>query len=95
METNGVPAVVLTAVSNVINLTKPKKLLRQCPRTQFFSFATTDIPSAFLHAPNDNYDIMHLDSILAELIAKVAPSIYCPFVTTNATGKPVLYIEIH
>lgn len=56
--------------------------------------ASTNIPGAFLHAMNDDYVIMHLDGILAELMVKVAPSIYRPFVTANSTGKPVLYVEL-
>jgi hypothetical protein len=35
---------------------------------------------------------MHLGSILAELMVKIAPCMYKKFVTTNAKGKPVLYV---
>ncbi len=37
---------------------------------------------------------MRLDGILAELMVKVAPSMYHKYVTTNANGKPVLYIQL-
>jgi hypothetical protein len=36
---------------------------------------------------------MHLDGILAELMVKVAPSLYCKCVITNAKGKPVFYFK--
>ncbi|KAL3821708.1 hypothetical protein ACHAXA_003266 [Cyclostephanos tholiformis] len=59
--------------------------------------ATCDIPGAFLHADNPDYVLMRLDGILAELMVKVAPSIYrktCPFgsrrgTTTSAGGGKV------
>ena len=35
-----------------------------------------------------------MDGILAELMVKVAPDIYCPFITINATRKPILYVEL-
>ena len=37
---------------------------------------------------------MQLDGILAELMVKVAPSLYCKFVTTNTKGKPSLYVQL-
>ena len=37
---------------------------------------------------------MRLDGILAELLVKIAPKLYCKFVTTNAKGKLVLYIQL-
>jgi hypothetical protein len=37
---------------------------------------------------------MHLDGILAELMVKIAPQMYQKFVTTNAKGKPVLYVQL-
>jgi hypothetical protein len=55
---------------------------------------TCDIPSAFLHANNPDYVLMHLDRILAKLMVQVAPSIYHKYVTSNAKGKPVLYVQI-
>jgi hypothetical protein len=37
---------------------------------------------------------MRLDGSLAELLVKVDQSLYRPFVTTNAKGKPVLYVQL-
>ncbi len=52
--------------------------------------ATCNIPGAFLQVDNPDYVLMHLDSILAELMVEVAPLLYCKYVTANAKGKPVL-----
>jgi hypothetical protein len=38
--------------------------------------ASCDIPGAFLQADNPDYVLMHLDSILAELMVSIAPNIY-------------------
>jgi hypothetical protein len=38
--------------------------------------ATCDIPGAFLQVDNPDYVLMHLDSILAELMVTIAPNIY-------------------
>ena len=56
--------------------------------------ATCDIPGAFLQADNLDYVLMHLDGILAELMVQVAPSLYCKYVTSNAKGKPILYVQL-
>jgi hypothetical protein len=56
--------------------------------------ATCDIPGAFLHADNPDYVLMRLDGILAEMMVKIAPSIYRKFVTTNSKGKTVLYVQL-
>ncbi len=56
--------------------------------------ATCDIPGAFLQADNPDYVLMRLDGILAELMVKVAPSLYWKYVTTNAKGKSVLYVKL-
>jgi hypothetical protein len=56
--------------------------------------ATWDIPGAFLQADNPNYVLMHLDCILAELMVKITPHMYQNFVTTNAKGKSVLYLQL-
>ena len=37
---------------------------------------------------------MRLDGILAELMVKIAPRIYRKFITVNAKGKPVLYVQL-
>ena len=56
--------------------------------------ATCDIPGAFLQADNADYVLMRLDGNLAELMVKVAPSLYPKYVTTNAKGKSVLYVKL-
>jgi hypothetical protein len=56
--------------------------------------ATCDIPGAFLQANNPDYILMQLDGILAELMVTIAPNIYRKFITTNAKGKPVLYVQL-
>ncbi len=56
--------------------------------------ATCDIPGTFLQVDNPDYVLMRLDGILAELMVKVAPSLYCKYVTTNAKGKRVLYVKL-
>ena len=37
---------------------------------------------------------MHLIGILAKLMVSIAPNIYRKYITTNAYGKPVLYIQL-
>ena len=37
---------------------------------------------------------LRLDGILAELMVKVTPYLYREYVTTNAKGKPVLYVQL-
>jgi hypothetical protein len=37
---------------------------------------------------------MRLDGILAELMVMIAPNIYRKYITTNAKGKPVLYVQL-
>jgi len=56
--------------------------------------ATCDIPGAFLQADNPDFVLMRLDGILAELMVKVAPNLYPKYVTTNAKGKPVFYVQL-
>ncbi len=56
--------------------------------------ASCDIPGAFLQADNPDFVPMCLDGILAELMVKVAPKLYPKYITTNATGKPVLYVQL-
>ena len=53
-----------------------------------------DIPGAFLQADNPDYVLMRLDGILAELVVQVAPALYRKYVTTNAKGKAVLYVQL-
>ena len=44
--------------------------------------ATCNIPGAFLQADNPDYVLMRLDGILAKLMVKVAPSLYCKYIMT-------------
>ncbi len=37
---------------------------------------------------------MHLDNILAEIMAKIAVKLYHRYITTNAKEKPVLYVQL-
>ncbi len=56
--------------------------------------ATCNFPGAFLQADNPDYVLMRLDRILAELMVKIAPKLYRRFITMNAKGKSVLYIQL-
>jgi hypothetical protein len=56
--------------------------------------ATCNIPGAFLQADNPDYVLMCLDSILTELMVSIAPNIYPKYITVNAKGKPVLYVQL-
>jgi hypothetical protein len=56
--------------------------------------ATCDILGAFLQADNPDYVLMQLDGVLAELMVKVEPKLYRKYITTNAKGKPVLYVQL-
>ncbi len=56
--------------------------------------ATCNIQGAFLQADNPNYVLMHLDGVVAKLMVTIAPNIYQKYITTNANGKPVLYVQL-
>jgi hypothetical protein len=56
--------------------------------------ATCNIPGAFLQANNPDYVLMRLDGILSELMVTIASNIYRKYITTNAKGKPVLYVQL-
>jgi hypothetical protein len=56
--------------------------------------ATCNIPGAFLQENNPEYVLMRLNRILAELMVQVAPSLYQKYVTSNAKGKPILYVQL-
>jgi hypothetical protein len=43
---------------------------------------------------NPDYILMRLNGILAELMVKAALSMYRKYATTNAKGKPVLYVQL-
>ncbi len=57
--------------------------------------ATVDLPSAYLHAENDETVHMKLHGRLAELMGRVEPSLYRKYITTDSRGKPVLYVRLH
>ncbi len=48
----------------------------------------------FLQADNPDYVLMRLDGILVELRVTIALNIYPKYITTNAKGKPVLYVQL-
>jgi hypothetical protein len=54
---------------------------------------TIDIPSAFLHATNDDYVVMCMKRTLAELMAKTDPKLYRIYLT-DKKGKRVLYLRL-
>jgi hypothetical protein len=56
--------------------------------------ATCNIPGAFIQADNPDYALMQLNGILAELMVMIAPNIYRKYITMNAKGKPVLYVQL-
>jgi hypothetical protein len=55
--------------------------------------ATADLPGAFLHADNDDFTIIQLNGILAELMVKTAPNNYLKYITTDHKGQPTLYLQ--
>ena len=59
--------------------------------------ATIDIPNAFVQTRLENDSdkaIMRMRGKLAELLVKVAPNIYTKYVTVNAKGETVLYVQL-
>jgi len=50
-----------------------------------------DISGAFLHATNDDYVVMHMNGMLAELMAKTDPKLDRKY-PTDEKGKKVLYL---
>ena len=53
-----------------------------------------DLPGAFLHADNDEETYMLLKGQLAELMAKIEPSLYRPYIFTNSKGESMLYVRM-
>jgi hypothetical protein len=43
---------------------------------------------------NPDYVLMRLDGILAEVMVNVTRYLYCKYVTMNAKGKLVLYVQL-
>ena len=56
--------------------------------------ATMDIGSAYLTADNDEETIMVLRGKLAEMMTRVNPDLYRPYVTLSAKGVPMLYVRL-
>jgi len=54
---------------------------------------TIDIPGAFLHADNDDYVIMKMNGLLAELMVKTDPKMYRKYITIER-GRQVLYLRL-
>ncbi len=57
--------------------------------------ATVDLPSAYLHAENDETLHMRLQGRLAELMGRVEPALYRKYISKNSKGEPVLYVRLH
>jgi hypothetical protein len=55
--------------------------------------ATVDIPGAFMQADMDELVHMRLDGKMAELLMRVDPELYQPYVVYK-NGKPVLYVVL-
>eukprot|EP00956_Cyclotella_meneghiniana_P028301 scaffold65295_cov71-Cyclotella_meneghiniana.AAC.14 len=55
---------------------------------------TLDIPGAFLHADLDEEVIMLLRGQLAELMVKIDPQLYGPYLTKNKKGESILYVKM-
>ena len=55
---------------------------------------TLDIPGAFLHADLDKEVIMVLREELAEVMAKVEPNLYRPYIITTSRGESILYVKM-
>eukprot|EP00804_Cyclotella_cryptica_P030257 CCRYP_017126-RA/>CCRYP_017126-RA protein AED:0.35 eAED:0.30 QI:0/0/0/1/1/1/2/0/455 len=53
-----------------------------------------DIPGAFLHADTDEMVHMLLRGELAELMVKVDPAMYRPYITKNARGESVMFVKM-
>ncbi len=54
---------------------------------------TIHIPRAFLHANNDDYVIMKMVGMLAELMIKTNPKLYKQYVVLEK-GRSVLYLQL-
>ena len=56
--------------------------------------AVLGIQNSFLHAENDEYDLMLLRGNTSELLVKVDPSLYRKYVITVNQGVPMLYVKL-
>ena len=57
--------------------------------------AFADMPGAFLTSKTDEKVIVKLTGELCELMVKVDPKIYRKYVTTERSGRPILYVELY
>eukprot|EP00804_Cyclotella_cryptica_P018943 CCRYP_006454-RA/>CCRYP_006454-RA protein AED:0.42 eAED:0.42 QI:0/0/0/1/0/0/3/0/250 len=53
-----------------------------------------DIPGAFLHAETDEMVHMLLRGELAELVVKVDPAQYWPYITKNVQGESIMFMKM-
>ena len=53
-----------------------------------------DIPSAFLHANNDEHSIVLLEGKVVQLLVQLQPEIYRKCVTTGKNGETMLHIKL-
>jgi hypothetical protein len=54
---------------------------------------TINIPGAFHHAANKDYDVMQMNGTLAKLMATTNPKLYRKFLV-DKKGKKVLYLRL-
>lgn len=54
-----------------------------------------DLPSAYLHAKNNEVLHMELQGRLTELMARVDPSLYRKYIGSDNKGQPILYVRFH
>ena len=55
---------------------------------------TMDIPGAFLHAETDEEIHMLLRGQLAELMVKIDPKLYRPYITKNGRGESIMFVRM-
>jgi hypothetical protein len=55
---------------------------------------TMDIPGAFLHAETDEEIHMLLRGQLAELMVKIDPKLYRPYITKNGRGESIMFVKM-
>jgi hypothetical protein len=58
------------------------------------SVVTLDIPGAFLHADIDEVIHIRLEGVMAELLVRVDPKTYSPFLCVEG-GKKVIYLQLN
>lgn len=55
--------------------------------------AVTDIPGAYVHAESDENILVRFEGTIAELLVKISPSIYKPYIEISRSGSTVLYAK--